>query len=756
MSDKEFVFEVKTKANGTEVYELVRNKTAALTGEWKAASDKATKLTKRLNNVTKAYEENTQKLHDAVRKAGEYGATAKQQGRVMEHILNQSIKNELSTARYAAIMEELVIELQDVELALYKSAQAMEYWRFRGGRVEEAMEDFTELLTGQSADALRNWGRQGERVANIINSMEDRTNKAKVGVASMTYLLGQGVPVLSKFRDAFKTLLVGLELMGINTQWLANAIKSGLVAALGATVAAISFAKKAMSSFVDSNKKTYKAVESTKKVWKIFLAELGSALLGGGNAVKFLGLLQSELKNLIGYIKDNRETIFDFSKEVVTVGAKILTWGIRSVKILSMLYKATESILGGVTNAVIQMAGLARKALLGLAETMLTIFEWGQKRPWITEALADLAKEQANTTRMLNEEQSKQDDRWRSYEKSVNDLVDSWDAAAGTEDRIVKALADIEWKDPGPINPDWKKKQKEAEEERKRRLKAVAAASKVFYKSQTEGVKAAKELGNAIWEMTNGIQRGVELGADFVQKFKSGALIAKQITSVDGFNKPLAGWGEILKEDISVWDELSLAIQSASNWMDQFVNPFTKAEAMAKLKKDFHDKFIDMLDSMTDAIKQFAVNMVSSMAFAFGASAAESEPLGKILLGHVQQLLMFMSQAVLVLAFSLESISTGNIIALVAAGAALAMVAGSLQQFTQSTSGANARTPDSGSSGADALERLADRFLNQKAEAEANVVNVFIGGKQLRNDIITTVGDTFTGLQRRRAVIGGE
>ncbi len=106
--------------------------------------------------------------------------------------------------------------------------------------------------------------------------------------------------------------------------------------------------------------------------------------------------------------------------------------------------------------------------------------------------------------------------------------------------------------------------------------------------------------------------------------------------------------------------------------------------------------------------------------------------LGKAMVGQLQNLLKTLAPAFTQLGAALIATQTGNAIGLLAAGAALAFLAGTLSSFTAKGAAPGGRS----TAGTDRLREIADIFRSQSTEErEGRTVNVYIDGDQLQGTI---------------------
>lgn len=116
----------------------------------------------------------------------------------------------------------------------------------------------------------------------------------------------------------------------------------------------------------------------------------------------------------------------------------------------------------------------------------------------------------------------------------------------------------------------------------------------------------------------------------------------------------------------------------------------------------------------------------------FAVGEGTMEDFGKAMVGQLQNLLKTLAPAFTQLGVSLLAVETGNAVGLIAAGAALAFLAGTLSKFNSKGSAPGGRS----TAGTDRLREIADIFRSQNTEdREGRTVNIYVDGDQLQGTI---------------------
>lgn len=160
----------------------------------------AAKINEQLFTLKGTTEEAAQKIIDAARKMGEFGASADEQRQGMAVAIEAANKYGVAIGKSAEIQEEFALQQIDATDALKNHELAVRLMVKTNGRADESAEAVARGLRGQT-DILKELGPRGERFAKIIDSISDREKRAEAIMRLANKELTGQANVVDKLRD---------------------------------------------------------------------------------------------------------------------------------------------------------------------------------------------------------------------------------------------------------------------------------------------------------------------------------------------------------------------------------------------------------------------------------------------------------------------------------------------------------------------------------------------------------------------------
>ena len=251
-------------------------------------------------------------------------------------------------------------------------------------------------------------------------------------------------------------------------------------------------------------------------------------------------------------------------------------------------------------------------------------------------------------------------------------------------------------------------------------LKFQAAMDTLRNTALSEITQAANVAAIAFDDLGKKIE--ASKGRDFQAEAKEG--IAAQLEEINA-----------LLEEYDSLEEAGLSLQEIQRAEMLMVHEQTAAwNEYAATLLHAGDVANDLKGALGDQLK----GAVLDLGYAFGQAAAQSagmSNIGEVLVSQVQNLLKTLAPAVLQLGLSIEAIQSGWAPAIVGAGIALSVVAGTLAAYKSGGGRSGSTLPDNTSR----LRSIAAEFEAQRQDERDRVINVFIGEERVEGAFTRTM-----------------
>ena len=701
-------------------------KNASFTQQWEAALDSATSaadaaaitadlLVTQLLTTGRAYEESSQKVIDAQKKLSEFGATAETQARAMALIADATDRYGVSASKAAIVMEELAIEFGDGEAAVKAYDEVMKFAAASTDKTEVAVASMTDAMKG-GTDGLRRFGAEARAIAVAIDKISDpalRAKKATEELARAQRIAAKGGTLQTKITD--KLALAQLELAK-SGPIASNAIMAigAAYAAAGAAVAA--FVASSIRSYLKTNKEAVEQTDALKASIKDLQNELGGAIVGYEEVGDKIGSFTVLINEATLTVKNNKESISDLVNTGVEMFGTLSRVLIRTTQAaitpMVVAWDALKVVFGAFGRVASAVWGNAIELILeGLSsmgivsdETAASFAAW---RAEANETLEELVTNAGESTVGMFEAADAADTLAKRMQ----------DAATGTG-ALSKELIDL-------------KKEQELLKEFVGPLQENAGAPKKKKRGRGKKVDKRAESEAANLEMANAIietelkRVGESLTNLDELRRRRGVQIAAQAEQT----------AESYAEAMAVIDAYYAKVED------------TKAvEAAADAQRDLQSAAEFAADTLK--IQAGAMEDVIGGAIGLADSLASGKlalkDLGSAALEMVGDVAIKMGQAMLFMGLGLEGLATLNPVALITFGG-LAIAAGiGMKKAAAHFSSSGPSVAASGGGGQ--LERIGQKLIemSERDQKESGAVNVFVGGRAVRDFAVDSVSDAMS------------
>ncbi len=647
--------------------------------EYRTAFDRVIDIT---NDLEKANDGLQSRFEDLQKRMSEFGGTAASARSRLIELEKASDGTAASVARLAKINEELVYEMEN-------SAVGMEHvnavLRFQGAtllRTEEAVSQYAATMRGET-QALQNFGRRGAAVAAAIDKITDPAMRARLATR---YLNKE----LNNSEDAFDRLMnvwAGLEAAFASLGAKGKLIVAGIALMFGTLGAAALALKKTVTFTFDTlAKHGENASESAKeldKTWTKFKFTMAQAFMSGNSLALAMKTINRTLQSMGRWVKANKDLFRGFFK-VVLAGAKGATFGIIAIG---------QGVIGFgiiVADALSAIALASAKFHMKMSEAV----------EFLAQQMAKLSPAHAKPLVWLS----------AGLRRVALNGAEASEATAGVSKRLL---------DMGMA------------------LGRTKASLGVFFDLLAEDngwddfAENAKKANKTVKKESDLARRWMEL---WLQTFHDGRwqLTAKELATLP--KDVLKEWKK-LKTSEKVFHDMTLNMERLKEKLAEvkteimdpaFVHPFSGwATSFAMATSEFfgvaENEFQYFRDATEDFINDIADTMVNGLANAAeqaGEALAIFGGKGSSMLDALKKsfgaFTSEMAGGVIAYGKAMLAMEAGWGAGIIAAGIALKFIAGSLSSWAQGGGGANAS--GSNNSGADRINRLADRLLQNEQE----------------------------------------
>lgn len=322
-----------------------------------AAGQALLEFERRLDDVNAAHEESNQKLKDVLNKYSEFGAEVGQQKQILNDIVVASAKTGVAIAKVARHAEELVIEFQDAERATENLNLAMEYTARTGQRVEESVAAYVETVSGRGTAAFQQFGQRGRDIAEVLEKIEDREERARVAQQLLTKEMRRAQSVTGKLADKYNVLKArAISAAGGLKQ--IQLVGGGLIAVVGALSAGLSAAAlKGVAVFTEQNVRSAAALKRKQRAVDDLFYAIGGAILGWQQGSRNIDRFTGALKDATKWVNKNQDQIQKWVKLILKGSGWVARGAAEIIGGLAMLATGIyEAVRGAFSNIVVGAA----------------------------------------------------------------------------------------------------------------------------------------------------------------------------------------------------------------------------------------------------------------------------------------------------------------------------------------------------------------------------------------------------------------
>ena len=301
------------------------------------------------------------------------GFAAEDQAKAMAKIKEVAEKTGKPVEIIEKAWEGLARTLQNAEEATENLEDALRF-QARAGipEAEKAAAKYAQTIGG-GTDALKGLTGVGEMYAKQLDQIRDADLKAKLTTELARKELNRKRESIERVKDSYNAMSLRMKAaLGPSNLLALKMMTKGikiLAAAVGAAlVGAFALAVKSIREFIKTDEVMKAKLDVLKKAVLDLQIALGSALVGGSkNAGKAFDELTGKVQTLTQWINTNAETIFEFSKSIVSAFATALEWGAK-------LILGFKLVGGAITDVVELMVSTATWGLAQVAQAGRMMF----------------------------------------------------------------------------------------------------------------------------------------------------------------------------------------------------------------------------------------------------------------------------------------------------------------------------------------------------------------------------------------------
>lgn len=714
------------------------------------------RLAERLDNLSDAHEESSQKVVDALNRYSEFGASVDQQRTLLNRLADVSAKTGTEIALVARHAEELANELQDPAAATEALSLALEYTATTGLRVEDSVAALTETLTGRGMAAFDQFGQAGQDVGAILEGIRDKNLRAKAAAELLQAQMRQGPGVLSALGDRAKVLQAKLVQAAGGMDQLrlvGGGLATGLLAVGGAFIA---LGAKGVGTFLEQNQKAQASMEKASQGLDDLFYSLGGVILGWDQAAGNIDLGTSAIKQATEWVKKNGDQVGSWVR-LLLKGALFVAEGF--AEIVSGVAMVVTGVYEGVR-------GLFANVVVGAAHALELLIDLMRDAGLVSdETSVGVSDLRLQMEQLFNTE-------WDfSATEQIAGFLETVRGLSGEAEGLIDKLGTGQASKAGP---------------RKRsggggggERKTVSAAEAGFAGFDTSAdPETAKGLANTrqllsdldrwkmgfvdLWSVTQQLTESLE-GLDSSGLERAGARLVAQGEQAGQQIQQLRQQAQALEDSAASADEgVRQQIDGLRQQADQLervagmyglVGQQAKTSAAAQKEQSRAQKeqltLAQAYASVTDALAAGLQSMTVATLENIGAALAAGDAwasVGEGLTSMLASLVRAVVPILIQLAFSIEGIKTGNVALLLASAALLSVLAGALGAFGSQGSGAASSARSSATQ--DRLSRDAER---RAQETQTLVLTINVGGQQFDRRVVQVTREG----QQRGALPGG-
>ena len=166
---------------------------------------------------------------------------------------------------------------------------------------------------------------------NILLTVDVDASKGEASTSKLASTLGGLRGKLSDAREGLNQTAESLELTALAGGALAAVIGGTLVGAVG--------------KFIEQDKKAAEATEKLGEAFDELLFTLGNAVVGGDNFAQTTDKMTTAIGGLTEYVDQNRESIFEFSKQAVVGLTYVVEWvGKAGLGVVTFIQGVVDSV----------------------------------------------------------------------------------------------------------------------------------------------------------------------------------------------------------------------------------------------------------------------------------------------------------------------------------------------------------------------------------------------------------------------------